>query len=1029
MVEVLGAFPARPPTPPRASSNVLIDGDGNRAQSRLSVLRTPGDSPLSTNGLTNLPSGGQLKKVNFSPFPPYVIKPPTFHATSTPNSAAKDLSHFSAGKPFKSILKATTTTSHLESPDEEPQTSESFAMLLESVTQQLAGESLSSRVDAYIHLLGALKAYDGVPEQEALLSKLGLLCQFIQRDVNRDLEKGEVVEQNLTTNALKLGILFIWSAPLLTQLPDDFKIFIVDQSLNALQDGKLPKSVLNHYVHVLSTQNFPPKIMTNSRLTRILVVLSDVTDRVSGNGIVSQRLSVYQRLLSQSKTVMASEPGLWIENLISGMLHPIKDTRSKAISLGMQAAATLGPNLDVSNTILATFEKELSQGRRLVSEICERMSRMMSSIESGMHVPQIWSILVLLMRSRRFNIEQWRHFKEWTLILQKCFNCSEPAIKAQATVGWNRFVYAINPSESTSSSMMKMLSKPIISGIERRKNEKPEAPISALMLSSYYNLLYYGFRPASSYKHFDYVWDEWVEQPFVNVFGTSQQPSEFACRVLSCLLWSSQPRLWNENKVNEVTKFEPEHLVPLDSRWTRSRIAPILKAFDILFKSSSWERGTNVEPWIATAWISLSSALADASSKEIKPSAELMHAIASVLGFFQRLWHGAPASLNGNTSGEFMERFSFLSTTIIATIGTSPFTEKVLLKTAQETFLTATTPTHRRSHVDTDLDTPFAHLLRIVSSNNEFPESSDSYSKLIDSVLECGSKGRQSRGSRLEFLEKCNEVCQLETELQSSGPILCRRYLWEAVAKLTMKCLNSHPLETKRDRDGTVSRDYDNVIKILSRGLQIPDAHMAWGSLLDAFVRSVRTERGERGIATLIVEPLSENLRHLGPDQVCLPLKAVINQALSLPYYQQTKLRSPPFGLNHGSSAPDQVLFPIKLLELVDKVLSEFYQHSKHTQYPEIAEVVESLTSLLGSGVLQFRSAVLDKLQGPLALWLSDSARHLTLEDGADSRLLTAVSPDDAAQYLSEVDFCSVGLSRWRLRIFCKQLSHTIVLI
>jgi hypothetical protein len=133
---------------------------------------------------------------------------------------------------------------------------------------------------------------------------------------------------------------------------------------------------------------------------------------------------------------------------------------------------------------------------------------------------------------------------------------------------------------------------------------------------------------------------------------------------------------------------------------------------------------------------------------------------------------------------------------------------------------------------------------------------------------------------------------------------------------------------------------------------------------------------------------------------------------LSLPYYQQTKLRPHPFGLNHGSSAPDQALFPMKLVEVVDRVLSEFYQHSRHTEHPEIAEVVESLTSLLGSGVLQFRAAVLDKLQSPLALWLRDAARLLTLENGRDSRLLTAVRTNEAAHYLREADFRSAGLSR-----------------
>lgn len=986
MVEVLSALPARPPTPPRTSSHAFCDGEVDGAQSRPGLLDTPRDSS-SNNETTELRSSGRSKRVNFSPWTNY-IKPPTF-SNSTAKTGLKSLPPSNECKPTKSILKNNTVP---PSPSNEaPKTTESLAMLLESVTQQLACESLSSRLDAYMHLLGALKAYEGVPEEEAMVAKLGLMTQFIQRDICRDLEKGGPLETNLVIHALKLTIYLIWNHALSAQLSDDFRNFVVDQSINSLQDRKVPKSVLTHYMHILSTQNFPAKIMTNSKLSRILSVLSDVTDRVNGNGIVSQRLSIYQRVLTQSKMTMASQSALWIEHLISGLLHHLKDTRLKAISLGIQASLALGPNIMVSNTIRDIFNKHLDQGRKLVSEICERMSRMMSSTETGVHVPQIWSIIVLLLRSKRFSIDQWEHFKEWVLVLQKCFNCSEPAIKAQAILGWNRFVYAIGPSESTSHSMIRMLSKPILSQFERKRYDKPGAATSQLVLSSYYNLLYYAFRPSTSHKHLDVIWEEYITQPCANIFALNPNLNERVCRALSFLLWSPQPKMWTENKINETSKIEPENLPSLDCKWVRSRIPSVLKVFEILFKSSIWDRRAIDESGIAIAWINLSRALSDASSKEIKPSAELMQAIACVLGLLQRLWNGAPSSLNASNGDEYLDRFRFLSTSIISAVGPLPFTEKLLLKTAQETFQTANTPTHRHSVTDINLDTPFMHLLRMISSFPDLSEPSPPYLSLIDGLLEAASKGRVSRGSRLDFFEKCADIYSIEAEIQSPSRPKCSRYIWEATAKFAEDCLRSFPMETVRDRDGSVSRDYDNVVKILSRGLRFPDAYLKWNLLLDAFVRVVRTERGDRGIAKHIIEHLAEDLKQLGLEQVCAPLKALINHSLSVPYHQENKPKSRPIGFTRGSPVADQILFPDELLELLDNVLSEFYQKFKQYGNTLTTEVIESMTSLLGSGVLPFRAAVLERLQAPLALWLRDDSRHLTTENGADSKVLTAV--------------------------------------
>ncbi|QGA20322.1 hypothetical protein EYB26_008024 [Talaromyces marneffei] len=971
MVEVLGAYPARPPTPPKASHSFALR-DAGIVSNRPNMLNTPGESPSSTAESAILRSNN--KKVNFSPITSY-IKPPTFSSRASMSSnEVRPIPPSNECKPAKSILK-TTTADMVPIEESQPQ---SFGVLLESTTQQLAGESLSSRVDAYMQLLGALKAYDNISEQEDMSSKVGILLQFVQRDISRDLGKGDVVETNLVTNALKLGIYIIWSQQLASQIPDDFKIFIIDHALSVLQEGKFSKAILNHYVHILYTQNFSAKVMTNSRITRVLAVLNDITDRVNGNGIISQRLGVYTRLLGQSKTVMASQASLWVEHLISGLLHPVKDTRSKALVLGNQTALVLGPNIVISKTILDIFNKEISEGRKLVSEICDRMSRMMSPSDSGVHVPQIWSIIVLLLRSKRFNIEHWEYFKEWVLVLQRCFNCSESAIKSQAIIGWNKFVYMVTCNESTSRSMLKMLTRPILSNSERKRSDKAGTSANPLFLSSYYNLLYYSFRPNNPFDHIDFIWEEYIAQPFANVFSSSPQLNDAACKALASLLWASQSKIWTENKIHEVPRIEVDFILPIDCRWVRSRIVSVIAVFEVLLGSANW---TNIQ----MIWTHMCKALADASSKEIKPSSELMHAIATILGFFQRLRQTSPSSLNTDKGDIFIERFTYLAATLVSTIGPSPFTETLLLKTSQETFQTANTPTHRRSRTDRNSDTPFMHILRMISSYGDSFEPTESHLSLIDGLLDAASKGRQSRGSRLDFLERCTEPSLNENGANEKASKL-DSYIWDAAARFSVNCLGSLPMETLRERDGTIARDYMNVSNVLLHGLQFTTSPTTWNSLLESYIRIVRIEKGERGISTLVIEPIAQKLIQLDLVRPYLPLKALINQALSLAYYQQTKYPATPSSSNQASS----FFFPEKLLTLIRKVLADSYNHFNSSDSVPFAEVIESLTSLLGSGTLQFRYMLLEYLQSPLALWLRDSARYLTSENGADSRLLTA---------------------------------------
>ncbi|KAJ5294214.1 hypothetical protein N7508_009035 [Penicillium antarcticum] len=978
MVEILSA---RPPTPPRTASRSV---DENRTES---AVQTPKESPFVAFGSAGaISSNRSSKRVNFSPWPNF-IKPPTFTSASKSVPDLKSNPPSTDSKPAKSILKATQSPIPVWSPNVDTFTTESLAMLLESVIQQLAGESLSSRLDAYMQFFGALRTYDGLPAGQDIAEKLNIVTEFIQRDVNRDLANGEPMDTNLANQALKLSAAFVWHADISTQLSDDFKIFLVDHSINCLNEAKVPKSVLSHYMSILSTQNFGAKIMTGARITRLLTVLQDITKNIPGNAIISHRLNIYQRLLSQAKSGFITQTHLWIEHLISGLLHHLKDTRSKAIALGFQITAEAGPNPILSKNIRELFDRTLEHDRKLVTEIRERMARMMSSVESGVHVPQIWSIIILLLRSKRWNLEQWDHFKEWVLVLQKCFNCSEAAIKAQAIVGWNRFIYAVGPSDSTSRSLLKMLGKPVLSQFDRKKSDKAGSPPTQLALTSYHSLLYYTFRPSASSEHLDIIWEEYVLVPSSGIFSTVPALSDCLSRILTNILWSTQAKLWTEGRINDTNKIEAEELPAADSRWVRSRISSILKVFENLFKSSVWVDTAIESSHIAMAWINLSNALSLASSKEITPSGESMQAVAGVLGLLHRLWTTGPPSLNavGNDTNLFFERFRFLSTTMIVALGGIPFTEKLLLRSTDETFQTATTPTHRHTQPGTNLNSPILHLLRTITSSTGTVLPTESYARLVMGTIEAACNSRISRGSRLELLRQCVELSTAETTaLPRAHPL--SEVVWKSAAQAASNALRSFPIESARERDGSVSRDYENAIKILTFGLAYPAVFSDWSHLLDSFVHVVRTEKGNQAIATMIVEPMAEHLMVLPAGDTYLPSTSLFCHSLSIPFLQGTGL-----GIaRDGIQSVGHSLFPHKLIESISRTLCGAYDEFKAPGVPGLADFIEALTSFLGSGIPQFRSRLLQSLESPLSVWLEDKSYKIDVDSGVDSRIITA---------------------------------------
>ncbi|KKZ66382.1 hypothetical protein EMCG_07886 [[Emmonsia] crescens] len=1006
MVEVLSfsALPARPPTPPRSSSfnSTASNSDIQQPPSHQVPLSTPNDGSSPLN-LSPFPHSSCLsKRVNFSPLTSY-IKSPSFTSSTSHKSRAplRALPPSNQCRPSKSILK-TSCSSPASTPADEQllfNPSDNLPAMLESISKQLAGDSRTSRADAYQHLLGTLTAYDNIPDEGALADKVETFSQYIRRDVCEVSGTYQPLDIKLVRQALNLFAMFIYKPNLWSRLSEDLKIFMIDHSISSLQNPSVPKTVAIEYMRVLSVQSFSPKIMTSNRVTLLLAVLKNITERVEGKAVVAQRLAIYERLLFLPQSTMASHAGLWMDHLITALLHNFKEVRTRAIKFGKLAAMVLGPNATVSIALREVLDVTLENGSTFVLELCGRLASMIPNPDSGSHVPQIWSIVILLLRTRQWSIGHWSHLKDWLLVIQKCFNCSDLTTKSQALMAWDLFVYALPPNETTSSDITKILFRPILSQLERKKSDKQGILLNQAF-TSYHKLLYYAFRPSASHRRLAFFWTVYIGTPFSGTLNADPTNNGRLCRILSSLLWNQQPKIWEEDKIkiNKGTALGPEDLPRLDCKWIRSRLSIILPVFESLFKTSLWSDDELDKSGIGLAWTNLSKALGDASSKEITPSSESMQAIASILGTLQRVWRTAPLSLNVNgdeRNDTFYIRFQFLLATIVSSIGPIPFTDKLLSQISEDRFQTTTTPTHHRRPLNNNVRSPMLHLFHLITlSPPRSSTTSPAYFQLIRGMIEMGVQGKASRNAKLEALRQFSDLCLEKSGNLSDATLECLancHYVWQNIAKLAKECLAAFPLETGiKNRDDSAPNDYENVTAILVAGSGFEPVFTEWSQLLGSFSSVVRAERGETALAS-ILETLSETIRSQPLATVAACCTALLDLAKFTAIQEQLQSRlHPPINKSTFAHRQNQPRSWNKLIELASRVMKETYQKLTDIEYGCIVRFLDSATKLIDRCPSLFGPTLLNETQDALGLWLTDPNGLLISRLDVDKSILVS---------------------------------------
>ncbi|OQV01108.1 hypothetical protein CLAIMM_06515 [Cladophialophora immunda] len=516
--------------------------------------------------------------------------------------------------------------------------------MMESIVQQLSRDDRSLSLDAYQTLSSVIREYDDIPEEDVLKVKINTIMKYIKRDLQKQPSPDEppIAGTNLVTQALKVLVIFVWNRDYSSLLTDEYRIFVLDRAIQVISEHAAPKGVIIHYLHLLATQNFRPVLVNNSRVTRLLEALKTLTEHVKGNGVISERILVYQKLLDQARPTMKARANLWVEELLTGMTNLLKDVRTKAIAMGLKACSVFPASSSISATIKTILGAEISPGKTFSSAMCRRLEKMITVKEEGLQVPQIWTIVLMLsngVEDRDPNgpwprFDKWPQFMDWLKVIQTCFNCSESAIKQQAYMAWDRFIHIIQPHQ-TSDNLMALLAKPLTAQMERQSIEQTTKGTRPTAVSSYCTLLYYSFRPAATHKQYTRVWNEYIVKVMrSSFFEKSTANADIASRIFMSLFWNSKKstKVWNEKRALENTRVEPEELPTIDCKWIRAKSKAILDMFQVLMRFSSWgASGQSDRAFIAIAWSHFLKALREASSKEIKPSPETVDAMTNVI--------------------------------------------------------------------------------------------------------------------------------------------------------------------------------------------------------------------------------------------------------------------------------------------------------------------------------------------------------------------------------------------------------------
>jgi hypothetical protein len=897
-------------------------------------------------------------------------------------------------KPTKSILKSSNGIGP-KAKLSPPHTYANLADMLESVVQQLAGKDRSSKIDTYRILTGVLTASENVPDKRALRSKMGLLLSFIQRDLTAKTSAG-TLDAHLVEEALPLLSVFLHTPGIADTINLDFSTNLVDYAIRTFEDASSSKLVVERLLDILAAQKFPFRNMNMDRVGRLIKCLHDVENYAKRRTIVNGRIKIYQTLLRQSDTFMLLNTD-WIYDLFSDMFSTVKEIKASAIAFGLEAGLVLGTQSKASSRVF----KELfsGDGAKIGDYYARRLKGMIEEKQDIASVPKIWIVPILFLRSRSRQVEQWAFLETWLEIIKQCFNCSDQQAKSEANLAWNRLVFAVQLDEKTAPQMITMLYEPLRTQLRRNRRDRKVA------FGSLCTLLYYAFKPKSTFAQLDLYWDRYVVETINKTLApqdSSTSTSEIArqdlmsaCRILISL-FDITPRRWSETRAMNPcpgmdTSMETTELPALDSKWLRGNAGRVFSVISPLLEKLYWDLEEETES-VTTLWKKYITSIASPALKEVKVSNETMSCVACIFGLLDKIWQNGPKHLHSvppsedDLSAHFLASFERIISVAINGLGLLPFTGKLLSISGEHEFVVIATPSHQPRKARSEPRSPLHHLLILLTNVSPSLEYDRKFSQMVRRILTPFLDARPSKRAKLDLIQ------DLLDDLPAGGNIPCRM-IWSVLADLATLTTDTRDNVNNGAtgmNDQPLGAEYRAALKVLELGVDMsPDELLpGWKVLYDALVTSATIDAVDAGRAIAVIEPLSCALQSKfsmadGPSNSrgYIYFRTVLSKAT---YPEDRQASDAASRRLCGTRASKTSSFdPYKLLyEYMNETLQKAYTSFINDLSFEYSGMIFAVINLLARCPSTLRHNTLAKIQDGIALWISDD--NCRIVDGTD---------------------------------------------
>jgi hypothetical protein len=800
-------------------------------------------------------STSRRKKVGFSGQTEYK-DPPDYAEGGAPKQNPTPVSlPRSASKPVKSILKV---TNHIPDPlgstdgvaSEAQDTNVNLAVMLESTIQQLAGGDRDSKVDAYLMLTRAWKASNNLPDRVALQEKMSLFTQFMQRDVVARTPEGGL-DTSLVNHALNLLNTFLRFPAIASTITNDFGVFILDHCIRSFGDASTPKDIARRLMQVISLQNFSPKVMTSDRVGRLVSSLHNIEEHLSGKSIVLSRVLIYRKLVQQSRQHMVIHSD-WLLDMFTDMLSNLRDIRSAAISLGLEAAFSIGHEKLLSRKVMEVFNLS-HEDRRYIQYYEEKLKVMIKDKHESAIVPEIWSVVILLLR---VPLDKWEYTGPWLHIIQNCFNSPDFPTKIAANHAWCRLVYLIHLDDRAMSKNLSTLTTPLVSQLRRKGSGKTFEDLRQTVLGSICNLFYYVFKPSLNSTVLDSYWDNTVKRVMANMLDPKAEAAGDNLRqagvMLRGLFDCGTPRRWRVDHIVETPLVRPEELPAIDAKWIRRNIARVFAVVEPIL-AQDFPALAQSDSHVYCLWQALVSTVASAAAKEIKISKDTALFVAEALNVLHKIWRRGPRSCGEAETNvvDFLSAVRSYLEVMIRSLGLLPFTEKA-------------------GKAQGPAKASVYSLFLMLSTLPPGVSDDEAFSDFFGSVFApfFTSKGDKARRDLAE-------------DLLSAVPMDTPRPYgsWRLVAEHILNWLepNQHSNQSNGSAyDTPIGHNYRDIVRVLERGIRstpnLPRKY--WESLFYAVFERVREETGDAGAAILIIEPLAKVLVEQFTSQPAVTISA-----------------------------------------------------------------------------------------------------------------------------------------------------------